>query len=164
MTENSAGSPVFADRYRFQPVSDDWDRWRSGFTHLVFDMKKERLGVIKRAEIKSPQAVEGLKNEVNALLALKGLGVPEVYDTGETEYGSKIYFYMVIEYIEGIRIEKNLDTLTAPERAEILSQFFSLLAKSHQMGIVNGDIDLKHLFWRREKKQLIIIDWGNAKL
>ncbi len=157
-------SPVFANRYRFQPVGDDWDRGRSGFTHLIFDTKEERLGVIKRAEIKSQQAVEGLKNEVAALLDLKGLGVPEIYDTGEAEYGSKNYFYMVIEYIDGIRVEKNLDSLSAPERAEILTQFFGLLAKAHPMGIVNGDVDLKHLFWRRDKKQLVVIDWGNSKL
>jgi len=164
MAENSAGSPVFAGRYKFQTVSHDWDKGRSGFTHLVFDIQKERLGVIKRAEIKSQQAVDGLKNEVAALLDLKGLGVPEVYDTGETEYGSKIYFYVMMEYIEGIRIEKNLDSLSAQECAEILMQFFGLLAKAHKMEIVNGDVDLKHLFWRKDKKQLIVIDWGNAKL
>jgi serine/threonine protein kinase len=163
MAEN-LNSPVFADRYRFQTVGADWDRGRSGFTHLVFDIKKERLGVIKRAEIKSQKAVEGLKNEVAALLDLKGSDVPEVYDTGETEYGSKDYFYMVVEYIEGMRVEKNLDLLTAPERAEILTQFFGILARSHQMGIVNGDVDLKHLFWHKDKKQLVVIDWGNAKL
>ena len=164
MTENISGSPIFADRYRFQPVSTDWDVGRSGFTHLVFDMKKERLGVIKRAELKSPRAVEELKNEVAALLDLKGQGVPEVYDTGEAEHGSKTYFYMVIEYIEGIRIEKNLDSLSPTERAEILTQFFDLLATSHNMGIVNGDVDLKHLFWDKGRKQLTVIDWGNAKL
>src|SRR5687767_13527250 len=127
-----SNSPVFADRYRFRPVGNDWDRGRSGFTHLVFDSQTERLGVIKRAEIRSQQAVEGLKNEVAALLDLKGQGVPEVYDTGETEYGSKNYFYMVIEYIEGIRVEKNLDSLTTSERAKILTQFFSVLTKAHQ--------------------------------
>jgi serine/threonine protein kinase len=163
MAENSSGSPLFAGRYRFQSVGNDWDRGRSGYTHLVFDIKKERLGVIKRAETESQRAVEGLKNEVGVLLDLKGLGVPEVYDTGEAEYGSKNYFYMVIEYIEGIRVEKNLDALGAVERAEILTQLFGMLASAHKMGIVNGDIDLKHLFWRRDKRQLVIIDWGNAR-
>lgn len=169
MAENSSSSPVFANRYRFQPVSDDWDRGRSGFTHLVFDIKEERLGVIKRAELRSEQAVEGLKNEVAALLDLKGQNakdqnVPDVYDTGEAEYGSKHYFYMIIEYIDAIRVEKNLDSLSASERKEIIRQLFRLLAKAHGMGVVNGDVDLKHLFWRRNKKLLVVIDWGNSKL
>jgi serine/threonine protein kinase len=164
MAENSVGSPVFADRYRFQTVGTAWDRGRSGFTHLVFDIKKERLGVIKRAEIKSQEAVDELKNEVAALLDMKGLGVPDVYYTGEAEYGSKNYFYMVTEYIEGIRIEKNIDSLSTIERTDILTQFFELLANAHRLGIVNGDVDLKHLFWRRDKKKLIVIDWGNARL
>lgn len=164
MAENSAGSPMFADRYRFQPVGNDWDTGRSGYTHLVFDTKKERLGVLKRAELKSSQAVENLKNEVAALLDLKGEGVPEVYDTGEAEYGSKKFFYMVIEYIDGLRVEKKLEDLSATERADILLQFWNLLTIAQRMGIVNGDVDLKHLFWRRDKKQLIVIDWGNAHL
>ena len=92
MTENLSSSPLFAGRYEFQTVRSDWDTGRTKFTHLVFDRQEERLGVIKRAEIKSPQAVERLKNEVGALLDLKGLGVPEVYDTGEADYGSKKYF------------------------------------------------------------------------
>jgi serine/threonine protein kinase len=164
MAEDVSSSPIFAGRYRFQSVTKDWDRGRSGYTHLVFDVKRERLGVIKRAEINSQRTVENLKNEVAVLLDLKGRGVPEVYDTGETEYGSKTYFYVVIEYIDGIRVEKGLDALIAVERAEILAQFFAILARAHEMGIVNGDIDLKHLFWRRDRKQLIVIDWGNARL
>jgi hypothetical protein len=87
--------PVFADRYRFESVSNDWDRGRSGYTHLVYDLKEKRLGVIKRAETIS---TDGLKNEVEALKALKGLGVPEVYDIDQAVYGSKNYDYLVIEY------------------------------------------------------------------
>ncbi len=163
MTDSSSPT-IFANRYRFEPVDDDWETGRSGYTHLVFDIKKERLGVLKRAETKSQPAIERLKNEINALNTLRGLGVPEIYETGEAVYGSKSYLYMVIEYIEGIRIEQDLSTLRLPERAEILTQFFSILSQAHRKGIVNGDIDIKHLFWQPEKKQLIIIDWGNAIL
>ena len=157
-------SPLFAGRYRFEPVSHDWDRGRSGYTHLVYDLKEERPGVIKRAETISQQSTEGLKNEVRALKALKGLGVPEVYDTGQAVYGSKNYDYLVIEYIDGIRVEKNLNFFTVVERADIITKLFGLLSQAHQKGIVNGDVDLKHLFLRKGKKQLVVIDWGNAKL
>ncbi|MCC6297986.1 MAG: protein kinase family protein [Anaerolineales bacterium] len=166
MPENSESSPVFAGRYKFQTVGRDWDKGRSGYTHLVFDMQEERLGVIKRAELESQKAVEGLKNEVAALLDLRirSQNVPEVYDTGESEYGSKSYFYIVIEYINGLPVDKNLESLTAIERAEILSQFFGLLANAHNLGIANGDIDLKHFYWVRDKKRLAVIDWGYSKL
>ena len=121
--------------------------------------------MIKRAEINSEQAVKGLENEVAALKALQGLGVPEVYDTGTTTYGSKKYFYMVMEYIDGMRVERNLVSLGVAERVDILTQLFGLLAQAHSKGIVNGDVDLKHLFWRKEdKRQLVVIDWGNARL
>ncbi len=93
-------------------MDDDWDTGRSGYTHLVVDMKEKRLGVIKRAEISSEQAVQGLKNEVNALRALQGMGVPEVYDTGTAIYGSKKYFYLVMEYIEGMRVEESIRSLS----------------------------------------------------
>jgi hypothetical protein len=161
---DSPDAPVFADRYRFESVDNDWDKGRSGFTHLVYDLELKRLGVIKRAEIISKPAVEGLKREVEVLKRLKGPGVPEVYETGETIYGSKAYLYIVIECIDALRVEKKLGSLTKDERVEILTQLFGLLAKAHQMGIANGDVDLKHLFWRRDQKQLVVIDWGNAKL
>ncbi|MEK6753049.1 MAG: hypothetical protein AABZ00_12395 [Chloroflexota bacterium] len=166
---DNPNTPLFADRYRFEPVANDWDRGRSGYTRLVNDLKENRLGVIKRAETISKQSTEGLKNEIKALKTLKGLGVPEVYDTSQTMYGSKNYDYMVIEYIDAIRVEKNLGSLSIVERAEIITKLFRLLSQAHQKGIVNGDVDLKHLFWRTDKKrldqkELIIIDWGNAKL
>lgn len=164
MAENLSSSPLFVGRYRFQAVGHDWDRGRSGYTHLVFDIKNERIAVIKRAELSSQQDVERLKNEVGVLLDLRGPGVPEIYDKGEAEYGSKNYFYMVIEYIDGIRVEKDLDNLSPVERAEILVQLFGILARAHAMGIINRDIDLKHLFWRRDDQQLVVIDWGNAKI
>jgi serine/threonine protein kinase len=163
MTDNP-NAPVFADRYRFEPVGNDWDRGRSGSTVLVYDLKEKRLGVIKRTEIFPDQPAHSLQNEVKALIALKGLGVPEVYDIGQAVYDSEKYDYVVLEYIEGFRVEKYLYSLSMVERAEIITQLFGLLSQAHQKGIVNGDVDLKHLFWRQEKEELIVIDWGNAKL
>src|SRR5687768_2710753 len=162
MAEHS-GSPVFAGRYRYEPVEDGGEN-HDGFAQLVYDLKTEKMGIIKRANLTSEQAVRRLKNEMEALQALQGLGVPEVYETGEAEYDSMNYFYIVLEYVEGIQVEKNLDSLTASERVEILTQFFRLLAEAHQLGIVNGDVDLKHLFWYRDKKQLVVVDWGSAKV
>jgi serine/threonine protein kinase len=163
MTDNPNTS-LFADRYRFELVGNDWDRGRSGFTGLVYDLKEKRLGVIKRTETYPTKSTHSLQNEIKALRVLKGLGVPEVYDTGQAFYDSKKYDYAVLEFIEGFRVEKYLYSLSIVERAEIITQLFGLLSQAHKKGIVNGDVDLKHLFWRQEKKQLIVIDWGNAKL
>jgi serine/threonine protein kinase len=157
-------APIFADRYRFEPVPNNWDTGRTGYTYLVRDLEKNRLGVIKRADITSKKAVEELRNEVSALNALKGYGVPNVYETGQAVYESKKYEYVVIEYVRSLRIEENLGPLSATERIEILIQLFSIIDKAHKTGIANGDVDLKHLFWDREKRKLTIIDWGNAKL
>ena len=155
---------VFANRYRFERVPRGWDTGRTGFTYLVYDLEKKRPGVIKRADVTSKHAVLHLRNEISALNALKGSYVPEVYEVGQAEYESNKYEYIVIEYISSLRIEENLDALNTLDRVEILSQFFSLLDRSHNSGIVNGDVDLKHLFWDKEKKKLVVIDWGNAKL
>lgn len=162
MTEDQ-NSPVFADRYRFEPVSDDWDRGRSGYTHLVYDLKEKRFGVIKRVESISKKQVNGLRNEEKALRTLKGLGVPEVYDSGRTFYDNEEYDYIVVEYIIGTRVEKELSSLSVRQRVEIVTKLFEVLAAAHQHGIVNGDVDLKHLFWRKDS-QLVVIDWGNAKI
>jgi len=65
------------------------------------------------------------------------------------------FTYLVMEHIDEIRVEKDYDSFDAIERALILTEFFRLLAKAHRRRVVNGDIDLKHLFWRKEKKQLL---------
>ena len=156
-------APVFAERYRFEPVGKDWDVGRSGYTHLVYDLRKNRYGVIKRAEVNSKQAID-LENEIEALKKMKGGAVPEVYETGHAIYGSKNYIYAVLEYINALRIEKNLNRFSVEDRVEVLTQFFGVLADAHQKGIVNGDVDIKHLFWKEDGKRLIVIDWGNAKL
>lgn len=162
MTDDQS-SPVFADRYRFEPIDDDWDSGRSGYTNLVYDMKNRRLGVIKRVESISKKQVNGLRNEEEALKTLKGLGVPRVFDSGREFYDNEEYDYIVIEYIDGIRVEKELSSFNIRQRAEIIVQLFEVLAAAHQRGIVNGDIDLKHLFWRKDSR-LVVIDWGNAKI
>ena len=164
MPENDDSSPIFADRYKFQPVGTDWDKGLSGYTHLVFDKKEECLRVIKRADINSHEKVKKLKNEYAVLLDLKGQNAPKAYDTGETKYGSTTYFYIVIEYIDGLRVVENLKSLSAIERGEIVSQLFLLLDNAHSQGIANGDLSLKHLFWKGDKKQLVVIDWGNTIL
>ena len=163
MLEDS-GPPVFAGRYRYEPVDDEGDQSQSGFTQLVYDLKTERMGVIKRADTTSDRAVRRLKNELDVLKALEGLGVPEIYDTGEAEYDSTNYFYVVIEHIAGLNVGKNLASLTPSDRIELLTQFFNLLAKAHKLGIVHNNIDIKHLIWDPDKKQLRIKDWENARL
>ncbi|MBN1452516.1 MAG: hypothetical protein JW963_15985 [Anaerolineales bacterium] len=52
---DSSNAPVFADRYRFEPVGNDWDTGRSGLTVRVYDLKTEQEGVIKRAELNTEQ-------------------------------------------------------------------------------------------------------------
>lgn len=73
-------------------------------TYLVRDLEKNRLGVIKRADTTSKKAQEHLINEVIALKALKGQGVPNVYETGQRNYELNRYEYVVIEYIGSLRI------------------------------------------------------------
>jgi len=157
-------APVFADRYRFEPVPKGWDTGRTGYTYLVYDLEKKRLGVIKRADVTSEQAVSHLINEISALKLLKGPNIPKVYETGQAIYDSRKYEYVVIEYTDSLRVEENLDSLDNVDRAEILEQLFRVLDRSHKRGVVNGDVDLKHMFWDREKRRLTVIDWGNAKL
>jgi len=163
---NESTSPEFSNRYRFEQEDDDWDRGRSGFTRLVYDLEYKRKAVIKRAETFSKKKVDELKNEESALDKLKDLGVPKVYDLGSSQFDGKEYRYIIIEYIDGIRVERDLTTLTIAQRARIITQLFDLLAQAHQRGIVNGDVDLKHLFLRKKgsSEELVVIDWGNAKV
>lgn len=167
MAENLSGSHVFAGRYHFEPIEDDWDTGRTGFTQPAFDTVENRHVVIKRTDVASPQARQheySLQNESKALDKLKGLGVPELLMVSEAMYGEQKFTYLVMEYLEGIRVEKEVLSLEPIERARIIFELFRLIAKAHNRGIANGDIDIKHLFWFKKEQKLSIIDWGNASI
>ena len=167
MAENSNISPLFAGRYRFEPVDENWETGRTGFTHLAHDTVENRTVVIKRADVTSPQSRQhehSLQNEAKALEKLNGLGVPELYEVNQAVYGNQKFTYLIMEFLDTIRVEREISSLTPLERARILLELFRLLAKAHYRGIANGDVDLKHLFWSKEKKQLTVIDWGNSSI
>lgn len=167
--EETTPQSLFAGRYRFiDPPDDDWDIGRSGFAQPATDVQTKRLVVIKHTDPTSPHAdrhEQSLQNEAKALKALQGMGVPDLYSDDQADYGSSRRFtYLVMEYIDGLRVEKELYRLEPLERAYIITELLRLLAIAHSRGIANGDIDLKHLFWRREQRKLVVIDWGNASL
>jgi len=168
--DDNTPQSLFAGRYRFiDPPDDDWDIGRSGFAQPAEDTQQaDRFVVVKHTDPTSPHAdrhEQSLQNEAKALKALQGMGVPDLYSDDQADYGSSRRFtYLVMEYIDSLRVEKDFYRLEPVERAYIITELLRLIAIAHSQGIVNGDIDIKHLFWRREQKQLVVIDWGNASL
>jgi len=79
--DDTQPSSLFAGRYRFETIDDDWDTGRSGFTHPAFDTQENRRVVIKRADATSPQSEQherSLKNEAATFEDSYRVGSPRI--------------------------------------------------------------------------------------
>lgn len=160
------------ERYEAWSLPPTWDAGRSGATVLARERENGRIVVIKLTDNRAAvfeKRREELHNETRSLKALRGQGVPELLDYGDFRREALNYeaYYLTIEYVQAARVEEQAaspEKLGVEERLRILAAFFKLLAAAHRRGIVNNDVDLKHLFWDKEAHRLTVIDWGNARL
>ena len=164
---------LFDNRYRYDYT---YPRGRSGETIRAVDTQHgNRYVVIKRPAVgDSPQ----VRSEQEASIATESKAlrllhdhpaVPELLDEGHFQLGAMPHRYIVMEQAEGTVIGTVVDTLAMKrqhlpilEILPILDQLLDLLEVAHERGIVYNDVDVNHLFWQRENRKLMVIDWGNA--
>lgn len=135
----------------------------------------------RRVVIKHPDPYTGpqvraykeqlLASEAHVLGLLKD--VPQVCKMlaqGRVGQGPGSYGYLVIEWAEGEPVAEMLQRAAAKGQVvpigtalAILSQLAEVLAAAHEKGIINNDVDVKHLYWSDDTGILKVIDWGNAK-
>jgi tetratricopeptide (TPR) repeat protein len=156
---------------RYEVLPSNLPAGSSGIPGLAQDTQTGEIVFTKTADLNSPDynvQLQSLTNEAMVLKELAGFGVPTLLDVCRekravgTEF--REYLCLIMENITDAECVGNIyHTLTFIERIEILLQFFGCLANAHAKRIINGDIDLKHLYWKRDKRELVVIDWGNAR-
>lgn len=171
---------LFAGRYLLLPKPDDWDEGKSGRVLPAIDKETRERVVVKFAphdSVRLEAVKANLRSEAKALSLVSSPYRPKLIEQSN-DNGGKIS-YIVTEEARGFRIEQEIPEsgsissdrigastqtpiFTRRERLQILMQFFDVLAVAHDNGVINNDIDLKHLFWNRDLQRLIVIDWGNA--
>jgi len=135
----------------------------------------------RRVVIKHPDPYQGpevrahkerlLDVEAKALSVLRGLPhICAMLDQGRVGKGPGSFRYLVIDWARGDPVAEMVQQAAAEGRALpigtvllMLSQLARVLAEAHGKGLINNDIDIKHLYWSDAERNLVVIDWGNAK-
>ncbi|MBM3190987.1 MAG: hypothetical protein FJZ90_19995, partial [Chloroflexi bacterium] len=154
-------------------------RWEGavGVVRAAYDTwADDRRVVIKHPDPYTGPQVRAYKEQllsseahVLALLA----DVPQVcrlLAQGRVGQGPGSYGYLVIEWAEGRPVADLLQhaaregaVIPIGSALEILCQLAHVLSEAHGRGIINNDVDVKHLYWDEAHAALKVIDWGNAK-
>jgi serine/threonine-protein kinase len=134
-------------------------------THLQLD-QKVALKFMLREAFQDAEALARFQREARAAVRLKSEHVARVSDTGTFENGSP---YIVMEYLEGTDLSKELETKGAlPPQivAEYIIQACDALAEAHLLGIVHRDLKPANLFITRrpDGSPLVkVLDFGISK-
>ena len=172
--QNTSAS-LFDGRYR---LGDG--RWEGavGVVREAFDTSQGDLRVV----IKHPDPYQGpevraykeqlLDFEAQALERLDALPhICRMLNRGQVGSGPGAYRYLVIEWADGQPVAGLLQDAATEGRSlpigtllVMLVQLARVLAEAHEQGLINNDVDVKHLYWNEGARTLKVIDWGNAKL
>ncbi len=168
-------SNLFDGRYRLGE-----GRWEGavGVVREAFDTSANDLRVV----IKHPDPYLGpemraykeqlLDLEAEALQRLDGQPqVCRMLGQGRMGSGPASFRYLVIEWADGQPVSGLVQRLAGQGSClpigtvlTILVQLADVLAQAHRQGLINNDVDVKHLYWNQPARSLKVIDWGNAKL
>jgi serine/threonine protein kinase len=135
--------------------------------YLAHDRKvNNRLVVIKFLAMELLQnsyARQKFKQESEALSRIRHANVVEVMDTGELADGRP---YFVMQYVDGetLRSQVSSGGMDMERAASILKQIGAALEHAHQQGVLHRDLKPENILLRRVTDDVVVIDFGIAKV
>jgi serine/threonine protein kinase len=148
-----------------------------GRTYLAEDNhKSQQTCVLKefapqvQAQQDLDKAKELFEREANVLKTLQHPQIPRFHASLQVQIGSKDFFFLVQDYIDGINYDQLLEQRqsqgTAFSEGEIitlLEQILPVLSYIHSGDVVHRDISPDNLIWRRSDHMPMLIDFGGVK-
>ncbi|MDB9337950.1 serine/threonine-protein kinase [Nodularia spumigena] len=148
-----------------------------GRTYLAEDNhKSQQTCVLKefapqvQAQQDLDKAKELFEREANVLKTLQHPQIPRFHASLQVQIGSKDFFFLVQDYIDGINYDQLLEQRqsqgTAFSEGEIitlLQQILPVLSYIHSGDVVHRDISPDNLIWRRSDHMPMLIDFGGVK-
>jgi len=133
--------------------------------HLQLDQRVAIKYLLPDA-LQSPEVVERFAREARAAAKIRGEHVARVIDVGQFPDGSP---FMVLEYLEGHDLSKELETrgpLPVADVARYMLETCEALAEAHAAKIVHRDLKPSNLFLadQPDKRAIIkVLDFGISK-
>ncbi|MEA5514025.1 serine/threonine-protein kinase [Nodularia sp. UHCC 0506] len=116
------------------------------------------------------KAKELFEREASVLKTLQHPQIPRFHASLQVQIGSKDFFFLVQDYIDGINYYQLLEerqsqgkAFSEEEVVNILKQILSVLSYIHSRDVVHRDISPDNLIWRRSDHQPMLIDFGGVK-
>jgi serine/threonine-protein kinase len=148
-----------------------------GRTYLAEDNhKSQQTCVLKefapqvQAQQDLDKAKELFEREANVLKTLQHPQIPRFHASLQVQIGSKDFFFLVQDYIDGINYDQLLEqrqsqgtAFSEGEVITLLEQILPVLSYIHSRDVVHRDISPDNLIWRRSDHMPMLIDFGGVK-
>lgn len=116
------------------------------------------------------KAKELFEREASVLKTLQHPQIPRFHASLQVEIGSKDFFFLVQDYIDGDNYDQLLEqrqsqgqAFSEEEVIKILQEILPVLSYIHSRDVVHRDISPDNLIWRRSDHLPILIDFGGVK-
>ncbi|WP_066383826.1 MULTISPECIES: serine/threonine-protein kinase [unclassified Anabaena] len=169
-----AAGQVVDNRYR---VIRQLGRGGFGRTYLAEDTKKSHQTCVLKEfapQVTEKQdlqkAKELFEREANVLKKLRHSQIPRFHATLQVKIGSRDFFFLVQDYVEGDNFDQVLEQRLSQGKAfsqeeviTLLEQILPVLSYIHAQDVVHRDISPDNLILRRSDNLPVLIDFGGVK-
>ncbi|MDG0032732.1 serine/threonine protein kinase [Priestia sp. Y58] len=141
-----------------------------GTTYLVEKDNKPYALKLIRENMMAMQSdgVKRIEREIRILKNIKGEGTVDYIDDGIYKDGLESYRYIVMEYVEGISMEKfvrDTGALSVNGASTLILNIFNAVNEIHEAGIIHRDLKPENIILVDEKTfQVKVLDFGISKL
>ncbi|BCL36519.1 hypothetical protein NSMS1_29660 [Nostoc sp. MS1] len=148
-----------------------------GRTYLVEDLKKANQPFVLKEFAPQVEQKEDLQKakelferEANVLKRLQHSQIPHFHGSLQAKIGTKDFFFLVQDYIEGDNYWQLLEqrqsegkAFTEQEVITLLQQILPVLSYIHAQNVVHRDISPDNIICRRADNLPVLIDFGGVK-
>lgn len=148
-----------------------------GRTYLAEDRNKSHQTCVLKEfapQVQEQQdlqkAKELFEREASVLKTLQHPQIPRFHASLQVKIGSKDFFFLVQDYIDGDNFDQLLEQRQSQGKAfseqeiiTLLQQILPVLSYIHSRDVVHRDISPDNLIWRRSDHMPVLIDFGGVK-
>ena len=140
-----------------------------GFVYKARQPHLDRLVALKILPpelARDPMFSERFSREARALARLNHPNIVQCYDFGQSESNEhgRRYFYLVLEYVDGVNLRQTMQTATLSSREAlgIVPRLCDALHYAHEQGVLHRDIKPENILIDK-KGRVKIADFGLAR-